>query len=497
MVAHMETNRRDPHGPAVVEAPDFGRRRFTRRGALALGAASAGLAALGPAVPARAAAPAYTAGALHRTLAVDIYSYRPQPGVKEPQMMWRRYEHLHPGVKLNWVPGSSGDEIPWIITRALANRLPDIFEPSSIADVMSTIPRGWWVDLTPYLDKPNPYVPGNKRWRDLIHPGLLAEGAYYDGRNFLFEADGANNVFYYNKDLFHKVGVTVPTTWAELMGISQKIKRAGYYAFSMPNGGSLAWPATELSWILESQLWANEFKQPGSTYAMSVTDFLRAVKRHKYSKTDPRTSEAWQLLKRWMPTWYPGTLSNTDFRPFISGKVAIWYDGSWDMNALLGALGHKFAVDIMPIPPVTTATSRYASGDTSTGSGNFAAGNPLAVSVGAQRAGRLPLAIDFLQYYSAPGVMGPMAREQGLTPMVQGAAPPAGLGEKVVRWYINRPCLLGPAGDQMPAEYFSKQASLCTGYLAGSLDLHSALSQLQGVTEQLVDQVISTAHVTI
>lgn len=485
--------------PGTADGLDRDQRKLTRRRALALGAAGAGLVALGPASLARAAGPARRAGDLHGTLGVDLYSYKPQPGLKEPAIMWQRYKHLHPGVTLNFTPGSSSGgpdgERTWLITRALANRIPDIYEPSSIANVMSTIPRGWWVDLTPYLDKPNPYVPGNKRWRDLIHPGLLQEGAYYDGRNFLFEADGANNVFYYNKDLFRKVGVKVPSTWAELMDVSQKFKRAGYYAFSMPNGGG--WPMTELSLILESQMWSKEFKEPGATYAMSIIDFLRAVKRHKFSKTDPRTIEAWQLIKKWQPTWFPSTLSNQDFRPFISGKVAIWYDGTWDQNAFMGPLGHKFEVDIMPIPPVTAATSRYGVGDTSTGSGNFAAGNPLAVSIDAERAGRLPLAIDFLQYYSSPGVIGPMAREQGLTPNVQGAAPPTGLGAKALHWYINRPCLLGPAGDQMPSEYFSKQQSLCTGYVSGSLDLHSAMGQMQSTMTQLVEQVISTAHLKI
>src|SRR3954454_5452471 len=90
MVAHMESNPRDAHHPIVVEAPDFGLRRFTRRGALALGKGGAGLVPLGPAALARAAAPSHTVGSLHGTLAVDIYSYRPQPSVKEPQIMWRR-----------------------------------------------------------------------------------------------------------------------------------------------------------------------------------------------------------------------------------------------------------------------------------------------------------------------------------------------------------------------------------------------------------------------
>ena len=68
------------------------------------------------------------------------------------------------------------------------------------------------------------------------------------------------------------MGVKIPTTWAELMDVSEKIKRAGYRAFSMPNSGSPnsgspnsgsnGWQMAELTLILESQLWAKEEARP-------------------------------------------------------------------------------------------------------------------------------------------------------------------------------------------------------------------------------------------
>jgi hypothetical protein len=49
----------------------------------------------------------------------------------------------------------------------------------------------------------------------------------------------------------------------------------------------------------------------------------------------------------------------------------------------------------------------------------------------------------------------------------------------------------------MPPELATKHETLCTGYLAGTLDLKSALSQLQSVTEQVVDQTIARSGLRI
>ena len=41
---------------------------------------------------------------------------------------------------------------------------------------------------------------------------------------------------YYNKDLFKRLGIEVPTTWEELSAAAQKIKDAGYTPFANASG---------------------------------------------------------------------------------------------------------------------------------------------------------------------------------------------------------------------------------------------------------------------
>ena len=443
-------------------------------------------------------APKQSERALQGTLSITWYSYAPSSSNKQPALMTKRYQALHPGVTLTYPPEPSGSleaSTAWLTTRGLANRLPDIFSPANTNMVLSTVSRGWWVDLGPYLDKPNPYVPGNKRWRDMLQPGFLEQGAYYDGRNFLYSADGADGVIFINKDIFQKVGVSVPTTWAELMDVSTKIKQAGFSAFLTANASG--WQIAYISLLLESQLWAKEFKKATSNYYMSTSDLLHAVKHGAISKTDARTKAAWQLLKAWMPTWFPSTLTASDFRGFTSGKVAMYYDGTYTLPALRSAIGNKFNLDIVRIPSVTSASSQYAIGDTSTGGNSFSGGNPVAISSSAERAGRLDLAVDFLQFYSQPSVIGPLALEGGETPLVKGAASQDPIVQKALRDYIAHPCLLTNATLEMPSQLFLKQESLCTGYLSGALDLNTALSQLQSTQTSAADQVITQAGLHI
>jgi hypothetical protein len=103
-------------------------------------------------------------------------TYAPSPTFKQPGKMYASYQRLHPGVSFTYPKGpTASDEasqVAWLTTRGLANRLPDIYSAAN-AIFVDTIRDGWWVDLTPYLDKPNPYIPGNKRWRDSIKAGLL------------------------------------------------------------------------------------------------------------------------------------------------------------------------------------------------------------------------------------------------------------------------------------------------------------------------------------
>jgi ABC-type glycerol-3-phosphate transport system substrate-binding protein len=85
------------------------------------------------------------------TMAAWLYA-SPQSSAateKEPARLYQKYMQMHPGVKLVMVPEPTGDFNAWFLTRAIADRLPDILQfPLS---GWPYIQRGFLTPITKYL----------------------------------------------------------------------------------------------------------------------------------------------------------------------------------------------------------------------------------------------------------------------------------------------------------------------------------------------------------
>jgi ABC-type glycerol-3-phosphate transport system substrate-binding protein len=466
------------------------RRPRSRSAALKLGAAAgAGLGLLDRARPTQAAG-----DALSGTLTLTWF-YAPNYVGSVGKNVYTRYMALHPKVKLVDVAEPSGDLASgggsvWISTRMLSGHMSDLYEPFSISFILDGVSKGWWVALDPYLDQPNPYVPGNKRWRDLILPGLLDQGKYVDNKTYCFNADAGEWAIFYNKDIFQKVGVQPPATWAELMSISRQLTAAGYGAFGLQGPAYIA----GLAIVVESMLWAGAFKhRADEPYFMSPLDFCHAVKSGKLVKNHPRTRQAWQLLKAFSAYWTKGTLTAANDRSFITGKTAMWYTGSYSIGPWLSqTIKNRFEIGVFPIPSVTKESSPLAIGDTYAGIGAMAVGNSLAIPTQALHNGHIGLAIDFLQFYTQPSVVGPLALSQGLTPAIVGTKGLTPLIKQVADEIMTKESLLGPVYFDLNSELTAKEGQLCQGYLAGAIPLDTALNQLDQVQRKAATSALAS-----
>src|SRR5205814_7254726 len=84
----------------------------------------------------------------------------------------RRFEALHPGVRVVFLRNPVGEYRTWMRTQLLGGTAPDIMWAHSTW-TNEDARNGWFVNLDPYLARPNPYVPkggpGSRRWRDLFY----------------------------------------------------------------------------------------------------------------------------------------------------------------------------------------------------------------------------------------------------------------------------------------------------------------------------------------
>src|ERR1700761_5564778 len=165
------------------------------------------------------------------------------PGtVADPAMQQaaNAFTKIYPGVHIKFVPSTAEIGTPqWYITQAAAGTLPDV---SSVPGyyVNITLPTGIYEDLLPTFNKPNPFIPGNKKWIDTMNTAALhidevPGNTPGSSGIFVVNGDWGGIGFYYNKKLFAEAGISSPpTSWNQLVSDSQqltsKLKSKGVYA---------------------------------------------------------------------------------------------------------------------------------------------------------------------------------------------------------------------------------------------------------------------------
>lgn len=124
--------------------------------------------------------------------------------------------------------------------------------------------------------------------------------------------------FWYNKALFEQAGCEVPTTWDEFEEVLQKLSDAGIQPLT--TGGSDKWGATRLI----------------NAYAVRTAgnDIMTKAADGEVPYTDEKLVAAADKIAEWAEKGYFGegitTVDmNTAGSMLMSGKAAIFYNGSW------------------------------------------------------------------------------------------------------------------------------------------------------------------------
>lgn len=332
----------------------------------------------------------------------------------------------HPGVKVTQVeipPALAEDDalyLSWVATQSAGGTIPDVIYTAPAFAVETLGAKGLILDLNRYLNQANPYVSGNKKWRDLFYAPLIDPMTGYEGESFGVPLDGIVDVLYYNKDVFKKFALTPPETYAELMVVTKKLLAAGY---GSPYGTRLALAAGALGQSLLLP-WLDDLDVIRKDGFVDPKELARGVVKGIVDPYDPRYGEALAILKeerKYYPRgWGVGGVNEPQPRQlFIQGKTpmtafALWWWSSANADPL-----REFQMGIVPYPKITTATSAFASGQPIV-SGR--AGVALAVTSAATNRGNADIAADFLAFLTAPSNLEKLVNEvPNLLPAVKGA----------------------------------------------------------------------------
>jgi alpha-glucoside transport system substrate-binding protein len=178
------------------------------------------------------------------------------------------------GIKVNV---ESTRDLPTVLnTRVRGNNPPDISGSPGISQFQTLASQGKLVALDSFIDMN--YIRQNyaQAWIDF---------SSYNGHLYgVLPKANSKGTVWYNPKQFQANGYTVPTTWSDMVTLSQKITSSGKYPWSMgmASGASSGWPASD--WIDQIYL---------STNGPDMVDKWVA---HKIPWTDPTIKNAFQMF---------------------------------------------------------------------------------------------------------------------------------------------------------------------------------------------------------
>ncbi|MFC3833667.1 MULTISPECIES: ABC transporter substrate-binding protein [Deinococcus] len=225
-------------------------------------------------------------------------------------------------------------------TALSARRPPDAFTWWSGYRMKDLVDSGQLEDLTPLWTK---YIKSGEYKADAAKPFTFGGKIYGVPNNVAYW------VVYYNKAVYAKVGITPPTTWAQLLQNNDKLKAAGVTPFAQTVDGR---------W--QSFIWFEQFLANSDPAAYNKL----MVGQIKY--TDPAVTKVFTTWADWIRKGYLSdpTLSTDASKPgamqrqFAQGKIANILNGDW-MTPQLVAAGAKANTDfgVFILPSMTPGTT--------------------------------------------------------------------------------------------------------------------------------------------
>ena len=300
------------------------------------------------------------------------------------EQLAREYEQLHPGVRVNINMQPGMGYATWIRAAiAGGDRAPDIFNGNY---GNSFYEAGLLANLTPYLDSTSPYT--GKRWRDSFYREYI--DAFKVGADYVMIPLTYIEIgVYYNKDLFRRVGVEPPGTWAEYMELCGQLRAAGHIPVAVPANMDSYWQGT-VGWMARFFTDAYFFDRaplvvpkPGDylfdpardgQYVHDPSDPFATGKVNKGKERQlqaildgdiafdgPENREIWTRIREFSAHWqrgFHGTSDASANRLFLTGEAAMMMNTSAFMFYLERQLGEmspqdRFDWGVFRVPPVT------------------------------------------------------------------------------------------------------------------------------------------------
>lgn len=254
---------------------------------------------------------------------------------------------VNPNFDYDYEMVSSDNLTQKIATLAASNDLPDLFAYESGAPLKTLIDSDKVLDVSDMVDKLGV--------GDSLNEAAVSLLKDLSGTDDIYDLPLGLNVegFWYNKALFEKAGCEVPKTWDDFDADLDKLDKAGVQPLT--TGGSDQWPATRLI----------------NAYAVRTmgNDVMTKAANGDVKYTDKGLVAAADKVAEWAKKGYFGegvttVDSNTAGSMLMSGKAAMYYNGSWFTQNLTDASQNPAGKDGIGFFNIPVADESVSAADT-------------------------------------------------------------------------------------------------------------------------------------
>lgn len=362
----------------------------------------------------------------NKTIRVDLGQYTPGiiPGgvgdpVREARNVADAWEKLHPGcrIKFQQVINTGTTEGEWLKTQLIGGIAPEIVSMNTEV-AWQAIDKDWFIPLDEFFQRPNPYIAGNQHWLDsFLNVALTNSKRAPNGKLYCLTLDTVETGWFCNLTLLKKLGIErIPETWDEMERVFKIFQDAKITPMTCQMNMASDWGHDIIFEMIYHDLLPTLDMIPTAEDAKGYQEYFFdppeagfLFTKGFFSSRDPRWRETQRILKDWRKYWAKELKFTDPLRLFLTGRLAILWDGSWSIRRMALDPYINFDWTVGYLPAITSATSKYASGSPATLIGG--AGTQVHITNSAVINNCLEECVDFLMFMSAPRSIEKVANE--------------------------------------------------------------------------------------
>lgn len=333
------------------------------------------------------------------------------------ETLCKEWEATHPGYKVKINKTSSAGDRSVLLPQLKSRTSADIIYQNGTV-VNTDLGQDFYVDLTDYLDSPNPYL-GGEKWNTVYNQGELATTMAADGKYYYVNLEKIPVCFMYNKTLLKAAGVNNPesiSTYGQLVDAMDKLQThintldASYAAYT-----------TTYTWYqiaMESNLFSDLVEKGDVLRANNMIDteeMCRLYKRKEFNPSagisNPQNAgdaantfennayyEYIRLIKNLDQYKAPSTYAAVS--GWLAGKVGFLEATGAQLRSLSAQADGSYEWGTIAFPDITAEDTPYAKEGVVRGSAGLA--TSWWVSNHAMDNGTVDACVDLLMYLTAP-----------------------------------------------------------------------------------------------